>query len=74
VHFIVLDGRYKGVGRNDGSRLMIDGRATAPSNGISKDHWNDLVAQLPSDQDPVGSGNVVHLAPSRNSELKCRAG
>jgi len=27
VHFIVMDGPYKGVGKRDGSRLMIDGRA-----------------------------------------------
>jgi len=45
VHFIVLDGPYKGVGHSDGSRLRINGRATEPVNGIFKDHPNDLVTE-----------------------------
>jgi hypothetical protein len=45
VHFIVLSGPYKGVGKRDGSRLMINGRATAPVRGIFRDHGNDLVEE-----------------------------
>jgi len=44
VHFVVLDGPYKGVGSRDGSRLRIDGRATQPVEETFRDHWNDLVA------------------------------
>jgi hypothetical protein len=44
VHFIVMDGRYKGVGKRDGSRLTIDGRALAPDAGSRRNHWNDLIA------------------------------
>ena len=47
VHFVVLDGRYKGVGKRDGSRLTIEGRATSPVGGVQKDNWNDLTAELP---------------------------
>lgn len=50
VHFIVMDGPYKGVGKRDGSRLTIAGRATEPINGIFEDHGNDLIAEWPSDQ------------------------
>jgi hypothetical protein len=49
VHFIVMDGRYKGVGEHDGSRLMINGRATAPVRGIFRDHWNDLIEEWQGD-------------------------
>lgn len=49
VHFVVLDGRYKGVGSRDGSRLMIDGRATEPVEGRLGDHWNDLIAEWSDD-------------------------
>jgi hypothetical protein len=49
VHFIVMDGPYKGVGKRDGSRLMIDGRATAPVRGIFRDHGNDLIEEWPGD-------------------------
>ena len=48
VHFIVMDGRYKGVGRRDGCRLRIDGRSTEPKNGCYDDHWNDLVEEWES--------------------------
>jgi hypothetical protein len=48
VHFIVMDGRYKGVGRRDGSRLTIDGRATLPTGPNPTDHLNDLVAEWPA--------------------------
>jgi hypothetical protein len=47
VHFVVMDGRYKGVGKNDGSRLRINGRATEPVLGTFRDHWNDLIEEWP---------------------------
>jgi hypothetical protein len=49
VHFVVLDGRYKGVGEKDGSRLRINGRATVALDGRQYDHWNDLVGEWPVD-------------------------
>src|ERR1700753_2400763 len=49
VHFVVLDGPYKGVGSRDGSRLRVDGRATQPVEGTYRDHWNDLVALWSND-------------------------
>jgi hypothetical protein len=61
VHFVVMDGRYKGVGKNDGSRLMINGRATAPIGGIFRDHWNDLIEELP------GGATVSTDPPVRSS-------
>jgi len=45
VHFVVMDGRYRGVGLRDGSRLKINGRATEPVGEAFADHWNDLVAE-----------------------------
>jgi len=67
VHFIVMDGRYKGVGARDGSRLTRDGHATEPVDGMYKDHLNDLVANWSDDSDvapaisnqshPAGSGH-----------------
>jgi hypothetical protein len=44
VHFIVMDGPYKGVGKRDGSRLTIDGRALASNAGKCRNHLNDLIA------------------------------
>jgi len=49
VHFIVLDGRYKGVGKRDGSRLSIEGRSMASQDGVFIDHLNDLVAEWSND-------------------------
>jgi hypothetical protein len=45
VHYVVLTGRYKGVGSRDGSRLTRDGRMQISEDGESADHWNDLVAE-----------------------------
>jgi hypothetical protein len=61
VHFIVMDGPYKGVGKRDGSRLMIDGRATAPVRGVFQDHGNDLVEEWP------GGAMVSTDSPVRSS-------
>ncbi len=61
VHFVVLDGRYKGVGQHDGSRLRIDGRAKEPVDGIPVDHWNDLVAEAEGDDAAANEDNVVSL-------------
>jgi hypothetical protein len=47
VHFVVLDGRYKGVGKRDGSRLSIEGRTLSYVDGVPQDHWNDLTMELP---------------------------
>jgi hypothetical protein len=49
VHFVVMDGPYKGVGKRDGSRLTIEGRSMAPKDGILRDHSNDLVAEWTND-------------------------
>ncbi|MDB5396367.1 MAG: hypothetical protein JWM91_3873 [Rhodospirillales bacterium] len=46
VHFVVLTGRYKGVGANDSSRLTRNGRWLMQEDGTSPDHWNDLVAEF----------------------------
>jgi hypothetical protein len=64
AHFIVMDGPCKGVGKRDGSRLMIDGRATAPVRGIFRDHGNDLIEEWPggatvSTDSPVRSPNTA---------------
>jgi hypothetical protein len=61
VHFVVLDGRYKGVGQHDGSRLRIDGRAKEPVDGVPVDHWNDLVVEAASDEAAANEDNVVNL-------------
>lgn len=45
VRFVVLSGRYKGVGARDGSRLTREGRAQLYTDGTSPDHWNDLVSE-----------------------------
>jgi hypothetical protein len=74
VHFIVQDGRYKGVGLRDGSRLRIDGRARASANGIFKDHLNDLIAEWPGDHAKAEMGAVVHVPEARKRELRRRAG
>ena len=44
VHFVVLSGRYKGVGARDGSRLTRDGRAMFNAEGNAPEHLNDLVS------------------------------
>ena len=61
VHFIVMSGRYKGVGKHDGSRLMINGRSTAPVRGIFRDHGNDLIEEWP------GGAMVSTDLPARSS-------
>jgi hypothetical protein len=53
VHFVVLDGRYKGVGMRDGSRLSIEGRALPYVDGAPCDHWNDLTMES-SEQTTIG--------------------
>jgi len=53
VHFVVLDGRYKGVGMRDGSRLTIEGRALSYVDGAPRDHWNDLTIESP-EQTTIG--------------------
>ena len=45
IHYVVLTGRYKGVGARDGSRLTHNGRTCLLPDGTSPDHWNDLVAE-----------------------------
>jgi hypothetical protein len=65
VHFIVMDGRYKGVGLRDGSRLMINGRATEPIGEAFADHWNDLVAEWPVDLAKSETRSVLHLPYAR---------
>jgi hypothetical protein len=55
VHFVVLTGRYKGVGAKDGSRLARNGRWLLQEDGTSKDHWNDLVAEFESPQENTKS-------------------
>jgi hypothetical protein len=62
VHFVVLDGRYKGVGKRDGSRLMIDGRATAPVQGTFRDHGNDLIEEWPGGA--MASQSLLYDAPT----------
>jgi hypothetical protein len=59
VHFVVMDGPYKGVGKRDGSRLTIDGRALAPDEGSHRDHLNDLIAAW-----KIGDHSDRSLAPS----------
>jgi hypothetical protein len=49
VHFVVMDGPYKGVGKRDGSRLTIEGRSMASKDGTLRDHLNDLVAEWSND-------------------------
>jgi uncharacterized protein involved in tellurium resistance len=73
VHFIVLDGPYKGVGRRDGSRLTIDGRATEPVNGVFEDHLNDLIAEWPDDHAEVAVRTAVKLPEARKPEPRRQA-
>jgi hypothetical protein len=74
VHFIVMDGRYKGVGIRDGSRLKINGRATEPVGEAFADHWNDLVAEWPVDLAKSKTRNMLHLPYARKHEPTRRAG
>jgi len=74
VHFIVLDGPYKGVGRRDGCRLAIDGRATEPVKGIFKDHHNDLIAEWPDDDAEIVIGTVGKLPEARTPEPRRQVG
>jgi hypothetical protein len=74
VHFIVMDGRYQGVGRRDGSRLMINGRATEPVGESFTDHWNDLVAECPPDPSNSNARGVLHLRYAGKREPTRRAG
>src|SRR6266852_40053 len=74
VHFVVMDGPYKGVGRHDGSRLMINGRATGPVDGSFRDHWNDLVAKWSNDArsspKPPAKRSLVSRAPYLQSRQR----
>ena len=45
VHFVVLSGRYKGVGARDGSRLTRNGRALFSAEGNAPEHLNDLIEE-----------------------------
>jgi hypothetical protein len=73
VHFIVMDGRYQGVGLRDGSRLKINGRATEPVGESFADHWNDLVAEWPADPSNSNARDVLHLRYAGKRELTRRA-
>jgi hypothetical protein len=74
VHFIVMDGRYQGVGRKDGSRLKIDGRATEPVGKTFANHWNDLVEEWSGDLAESKQREVLHLPYAQNNEPRRRAG
>jgi hypothetical protein len=74
VHFVVMDGRYQGVGLRDGSRLKINGRATEPVGEAFADHWNDLVAECSVDLAKSKTRNVPHLSNARKREPTRRAG
>jgi hypothetical protein len=50
VHFVVLTGRYKGVGERDGSRLTRDGKAGFSAGENAPEHWNDLVGECAPDE------------------------
>ncbi len=67
VHYIVLDGRYKGVGKRDGSRLMIDGHAMTPVGGVCRDHGNDLIEEWTGDTQC--SSDAFELPHSASSVL-----
>jgi hypothetical protein len=74
VHFIVMDGRYKGVGLRDGSPLKINGRATEPVGETFANHWNDLVAEWPVDLAKSKPRKVLHLPYARKHEPRRRTG
>jgi len=74
VHFVVMDGRYQGVGLRDGSRLKINGRATEPVGASFTDHWNDLVAEFQPDPSNTNARPVLHLRYGRKREPTRRAG
>lgn len=74
VHFIVMDGQYKGVGKRDGSRLMIDGRATEPVGETFADHWNDLVEEWSVDPAKGKTRNVLHPSNARQRKPTRRPG
>jgi hypothetical protein len=65
VHFIVMDGRYQGVGLRDGSRLKINGRATEPVGEAFADHWNDLIEEWSVDLAESETGDVLHPPNAR---------
>ena len=74
VHFIVMDGPYSGVGKRDGSRLMINGRSTGPRDGKFIDHANDLVAQWPGNAN-VSTFSTPHpsaRSPARDQRSRQR--
>jgi hypothetical protein len=73
VHFIVMDGRYQGVGLRDGSRLKINGRATEPVGESFADHWNDLVEEWPVDLAESKRREELHLSYAQNNEPRRRA-
>jgi hypothetical protein len=68
VHFVVMDGRYRGVGLKDGSRLKTNGRATEPVGESFADHWNDLVKEWASDPSNSNTRDVLHLRYAGKSE------
>jgi hypothetical protein len=74
VHFVVMDGRYKGVGLRDGSRLKTNGRATEPVKEVFADHWNDLVAEWPGDPSNSNARPVLHLRYGQKREPTRLAG
>ena len=74
VHFIVLDGPYKGGGKRDGSRLTIEGRSMAPKDRVFRDHLNDLVAEWSDDRTQGETRNVAYLPPAQKCEPMRRAG
>ena len=61
VHFVVLTGRYAGVGGRDGGRLMLNGCSQCLSDGTSPEHGNDLVEEAVS-QFPEGRELAVGSA------------
>jgi hypothetical protein len=74
VHFIVMDGRYQGVGLRDGSRLKLNGRATEAIAETYVDHWNDLVSEWSADPSNSNRRDVLHRPYARKRESTRRVG